>query len=133
VAARSGAGSPTTPELNLIYYGTGNPGPWNAEARPGDNLWTTGIFARDPDTGEARWFYQFSPHDLFDYDAINERILLDMEIGGQQRKVLIRPERNGYTYVIDRATGEVISADPYPHITSTLSIDLENSRPIEYQ
>jgi lanthanide-dependent methanol dehydrogenase len=119
------------PELDLIYYGTGNPGPWNADARPGDNLWTTGIFARDPDTGEARWFYQWNPHDLFDYDGINEQILLDMEIGGQQRKVLVRPERNGYAYVLDRATGEVLSADPYAHITSTLGIDLKNGRPIE--
>src|SRR5690349_19556818 len=59
------------PELNTIYYGTGNPGPWNAEQRPGDNKWTAGIFARDPDTGQARWFYQLSPHDLFDYDGIN--------------------------------------------------------------
>jgi PQQ-dependent dehydrogenase (methanol/ethanol family) len=121
------------PELDLIYYGTGNPGPWNADARPGDNLWTTGIFARDPDTGEARWFYQWNPHDLFDYDGINEQVLLDMEIGGQQRKVLVRPERNGYAYVLDRATGEVLSADPYAHITSTLGIDLKNGRPIENQ
>ena len=65
----------TTPSSNLIYYGTGNPGPWNPEQRPGDNKWTSGIFARDPDTGEARWFYQISPHDLYDYDGVNENIL----------------------------------------------------------
>jgi lanthanide-dependent methanol dehydrogenase len=93
-------------ELNLVYYGTGNPGPWNPEQRPGDNKWTSGIFARNPDTGEARWFYQFSPHDLHDYDAVNENILI--ELNG--RKVLVRPERNGYVYVMDRATGEVLSA-----------------------
>ena len=75
------------PQLNLIYYGTANPGPWDAEARPGDNKFTSGIFARDPDTGEAVWFYQFSPHDLYDYDAVNENILLDLPIHGQTRKV----------------------------------------------
>src|ERR1051325_6429459 len=93
------------PELDLIYYGTGNPGPWNSDQRPGDNKWTTGIFARDADTGEARWFYQWSPHDLYDWDGINEQILLDMDWNGQPRKVLVQPERNGYVYVLDRTTG----------------------------
>ena len=101
------------PELNLVFHGTGNPGPWNHEQRPGDNKWTAGIFARDADTGQARWFYQFTPHDLHDWDGINEIILLDMEWKGQPRKVLIRPERNGYLYVIDRANGEVLSAEPF--------------------
>ena len=73
------------PELDLIYYGTGNPGPWNPDQRPGDNKWTCGIFARDPDTGEARWFYQRIPHDLYDYDGINEQILLDLPVNGQRR------------------------------------------------
>jgi PQQ-dependent dehydrogenase (methanol/ethanol family) len=119
------------PALNLIYYGTGNPGPWNADQRPGDNKWTSGIFARDVDTGEAVWAYQWSPHDLWDYDGINEQILVDLSIGGRQRKVLVRPERNGYVYVLDRVTGEVLSADPFAHITSTLGIDLKNGRPKE--
>ena len=88
------------PDLDLIYYGTGNPGPWNHEMRPGDNKWTAGIFARDPDTGAARWFYQWSPHDVYDHDGINEQILLDMNWKGQPRKVLVRPERNGFLYVI---------------------------------
>jgi lanthanide-dependent methanol dehydrogenase len=119
------------PTLDLIYYGTGNPGPWNAEQRPGDNKWTSGIFARDPDTGEAVWAYQWSPHDLWDYDGINEQILLDLPIGGRPRQVLVRPERNGYIYVVDRATGEVLSADPFAHVTSTLGIDLKTGRPRE--
>jgi PQQ-dependent dehydrogenase (methanol/ethanol family) len=117
------------PQTDLIFYGTGNPGPWNADQRPGDNKWSTGIFARDPDTGEARWFYQFSPHDLFDYDAINENLLLEMTIRGQRRKVIVRPERNGFVYVLDRATGEVISADPFGPVNSILRVDLKTGRP----
>src|SRR5205085_6988031 len=74
------------PQLDLIYHGTANPGPWNPDARPGDNLWTCGIFARRPDTGEAVWFYQFSPHDLFDWDGINEQILLDLPVEEVDRK-----------------------------------------------
>jgi lanthanide-dependent methanol dehydrogenase len=107
------------PELNLIYYGTGNPGPWNPDQRPGDNKWTAGMFARNPDTGAAAWAYQWTPHDLHDYDGINELILLDLPINDQTRKVLVRPERNGYIYVLDRGTGEVLSAKPFVHITSS--------------
>ncbi|HEX2207824.1 MAG TPA: PQQ-dependent dehydrogenase, methanol/ethanol family, partial [Longimicrobium sp.] len=113
------------PALDLVYYGTGNPGPWNPEQRPGDNKWTSGIFARDPDDGQARWFYQWSPHDVHDYDGVNEQILLDLPIGGQTRRVLVHAERNGYVYVLDRATGQVLSADPFAHITSSLGVDLE--------
>jgi PQQ-dependent dehydrogenase (methanol/ethanol family) len=116
------------PELNLIYHGTANPGPWNADQRPGDNKWTCGIFARNPDNGEARWFYQWSPHDIHDYDGINENLLLDMPVNGQMRKVLVRPERNGYLYVLDRTTGAVLSATPYVHITSTKGVDLQSGR-----
>jgi PQQ-dependent dehydrogenase (methanol/ethanol family) len=101
------------PDLDLIYYGTANPGPWNPNQRPGANKWTNTLFARDPDTGEARWAYQIIPHDLFDHDTVNESILLDMPVRGRMRKVLVRPERNGYLYVIDRATGQVLSADPF--------------------
>jgi alcohol dehydrogenase (cytochrome c) len=89
------------PELDLIYYGTGNPGPWNPNQRKGDNLWTATIFARDPDTGQAKWAYQTSPHDLWDHDGINELILLDLEIDGETRPVAVRPGRTGYMYVLD--------------------------------
>jgi len=116
------------PEQNLIFYGTGNPGPWNPDQRPGDNKWTCGIFARDPDTGEARWFYQLSPHDLHDYDGINEQILVDLPVNGQTRKVLLRPERNGYFYVIDRTNGQVLSANPFAYITSSKGVDLNTGR-----
>lgn len=113
------------PQLNLIYYGTGNPGPWNSEQRPGKNQWTGGIFARDPDTGQARWFYQTVPHDLYDYDSINELVLLDLEWGGSQRKVVVRPERNGYLYVLDRTTGEVLAADPYGAVNTSSGVDMK--------
>jgi PQQ-dependent dehydrogenase (methanol/ethanol family) len=113
------------PQLDLVYYGTGNPGPWNPEQRPGDNKWTSGVFARRADTGEAVWFYQFSPHDLHDYDAVNENVLVDLAWQGQPRKLLLRPERNGYVYVMDRATGQVLSATPFVHVTSSTGVDLE--------
>jgi PQQ-dependent dehydrogenase (methanol/ethanol family) len=116
------------PQLNLIFYGTGNPGPWNSEQRPGDNKWTSGIFARDPDTGKAKWFYQLSPHDVHDYDGINEQVLVDLPIGGQPRHVLLRPDRNGYLYVIDRTTGQVLSADPFAYINSSKGVDLATGR-----
>lgn len=117
------------PELDLIYYGTGNPGPWNHNQRLGDNKWTASIFARNPDTGMAKWAYQWGPHDLFDYDGVNENVLLDLEIDGVTRKVLVRPERNGHMYVIDRAIGEILSAEEYEHVTVTRGIDLESGRP----
>jgi PQQ-dependent dehydrogenase (methanol/ethanol family) len=116
------------PDLDLIYYGTSNPSPWNHEVRPGDNHWTNGIFARDPDNGHARWFYQFSPHDLWDHSAVNENLILDMNWEGKPRKVVVRPERNGYMYVIDRTTGEVLAADAYTYITASKGVDLKTGR-----
>lgn len=116
------------PEANLIYYGSANPGPWNSNERPGDNLWTTTIFARDPDTGQAKWAYQITPHDLFDHDEINESLLLDLTIDGKPRKVLIHVARAGYIYVIDRLTGEVLSADPYDTVNATKGVDLKTGR-----
>jgi PQQ-dependent dehydrogenase (methanol/ethanol family) len=116
------------PEADLIYYGTANPGPWNPEQRPGDNKWTSGIFARKPDDGSARWFYQYSPHDLHDYDGINENVLLDIPYKGAQRKILVHPDRNGYLYVIDRTSGQVLAADPFVHITTTEGVDLKTGK-----
>lgn len=121
------------PELDLIYYGTSNPGPWNHNQRPGDNKWTVSLFARDPDTGKAKWAYQIGPHDVFDYDGINESLLLDLKIDGKKRQVLVRPERNGFMYVIDRATGEVLSAEKYGHVNTIKKIDLETGRPVDVE
>jgi PQQ-dependent dehydrogenase (methanol/ethanol family) len=116
------------PELNLIYYGTANPGPWNPQQRPGDNKWTAGIFARNADTGEAVWYYQFSPHDLHDYDGVNENLLLNLNVNGHDRKILLHPDRNGYVYVMDRGTGELISANPYVYITTSTGVDLQTGQ-----
>jgi lanthanide-dependent methanol dehydrogenase len=113
------------PALNLVYIGIANPGPWNAELRPCDNLWTDGIFARDPDTGEAVWYYQLNPHDLFDHDGVNENILLDLPFNGQLRKVLVKPDRNGNVYVIDRTNGEVLSAEPLVFVNSNKGVDMK--------
>jgi PQQ-dependent dehydrogenase (methanol/ethanol family) len=113
------------PDLDLVFYGSANPGPWNPEVRLGDNKWTSTIFARKPETGEAVWAYQLTPHDLHDYDGINEQILADIPIDGQVRKVLIRPDRNGYVYVIDRATGQVLSANAFGFVNSSTGVDLE--------
>jgi PQQ-dependent dehydrogenase (methanol/ethanol family) len=119
------------PKLDLIFHGTGNPGPWNAAQRPGDNKWTAGLFARDPDTGAARWFQGFAPHDLFDYDATNESLLLEFPApGGGKRPVIVRPERNGFIYVLDRRTGQVLSADPFSPVNSITRIDLKTGRPV---
>jgi PQQ-dependent dehydrogenase (methanol/ethanol family) len=116
------------PELDAIYYGTGNPGPWNGEQRAGDNEWTSGIFARRPSTGEALWFYQWSPHDLFDYDGINESIVVDLSYGGRPRKLLLHADRNGYVYVLDRSTGQVLSATAFAPITTSRGVDLKSGR-----
>jgi PQQ-dependent dehydrogenase (methanol/ethanol family) len=116
------------PELDLIYYGTANPGPWNPDVRPGDNKWTSSVFARDPDDGQGVWAYQWNPHDLFDHDGINENVLLDLDWRGTPRKVLVHADRNGYVYVLDRSTGEVLSASPFHFITAYRGVDLRTGR-----
>ena len=119
------------PALNLVYYSTANPGPWNPDQRPGDNKWTSTIFARDPDTGEAVWAYQQTPHDQHDYDGVNENVLVDVPWKGQTRKALLHPDRNGYVYLMDRTTGEVLSANPFVHITTSRQVNLANGA-LEY-
>ncbi|HZP87614.1 MAG TPA: PQQ-dependent dehydrogenase, methanol/ethanol family [Burkholderiales bacterium] len=118
------------PELNLIYYGTSNPGPRVPAQRPGLNLWTSAVFARDADTGMARWAYQFTPHDEWDYDGINENMLLDATIEGKPRKVLVHFDRNAYAYTIDRATGEVLSAKPFAYLNWSAGFDMKTGKPI---
>ncbi|MFU0506782.1 methanol/ethanol family PQQ-dependent dehydrogenase [Pseudaminobacter sp. NGMCC 1.201702] len=102
------------PELNLIYYGTGNPSTWNPVQRPGDNRWSMTLMARDADTGMAKWLYQMTPHDEWDYDGINENILVDdMEVNGAKHDVLVHFDRNGFAYTLDRGTGELLVAKKY--------------------
>ena len=116
------------PEVNLVYYGTGNPSTWNPAQRPGDNKWSMAIFARDADTGVAKWIYQMTPHDQWDYDGVNEMILNDVVIDGRSRKTLTHFDRNGFAYVLDRADGELLSADKYDPAANWASrIDLDRS------
>jgi len=102
------------PKLNLVYYGTGNPSTWNPVQRPGDNRWSMTIFARDADTGMAKWVYQMTPHDEWDYDGVNEMILVDgMQVNGAAHDVLVHFDRNGFGYTLDRGTGELLVAKKY--------------------
>lgn len=113
------------PELNLIYYGTGNPGVWNPDMRPGDNKWSITLWARDPKTGMAKWAYQIEKHDGYDYDEIMENVLVDMPWQGKMRKLLIHPGRTGFVFVMDRETGEVLSAEKYEPVTWANGFDLK--------
>ncbi|WP_085315579.1 PQQ-dependent dehydrogenase, methanol/ethanol family [Derxia lacustris] len=117
------------PGLNLVYYGTGNPGVWNPDMRPGDNKWGASIFARNADTGAAVWAYQLTPHDGWDYDAVNESIVADMTIDGRARKVIVHFNKNGFAYTMDRATGEVINANKFGEVTWADHIDLKTGVP----
>jgi lanthanide-dependent methanol dehydrogenase len=117
------------PELNLVYYGTSNPGPWNPSVRTGDNKWSCAIMARDADTGELVWAFQVTPHDMWDYDTVNENILVDLPLGGTTRKALVHFDRNGYGYTIDRATGEVLVAKPFVQMNWSTGVDMKTGRP----
>jgi lanthanide-dependent methanol dehydrogenase len=116
------------PQLNLIYYGSANPGTWNPVQRPGDNKWSMTIFARDPDTGMAKWVYQMTPHDRWDYDGVNEMILADQTIGGKERKTLVHFDRNGFGYTLDRETGELLVAEKYdPVVNWATKVDMDKN------
>ncbi|MES9813866.1 MAG: lanthanide-dependent methanol dehydrogenase XoxF5 [Candidatus Thiodiazotropha sp.] len=118
------------PDLNLMYYGSGNPSTWNPVQRPGDNRWSMTIFARDVDTGIAKWVYQMTPHDEWDYDGINEMILVDQKIKGKMRKALVHFDRNGFGYTMDRATGELLVAEKFdPAVNWATHVDMETGRP----
>jgi lanthanide-dependent methanol dehydrogenase len=116
--------------LDLIYFGTGNPSPYNTEQRPGDNKWSTSVLARRPDDGSLVWAYQFTPHDNWDYDSNAEMILVDLTIHGRKRQTLVHFDKNGFGYTIDRATGEVLVAQPFVNVTWAKRIDLVSGRPV---
>lgn len=118
------------PGLNLVYYGTANPGVWNPDMRPGDNKWGATIFARNPDTGEAVWAYQLTPHESWDFDAMNESIVVDLPIGGLIRKAVVHFDKNGFAYTLDRATGEVLVAQKFGHVTWASHIDAATGKPV---
>ena len=115
------------PELNLFYYGSGNPGVWNPDQRPGDNKWSMSIWARNPQTGEVKWVYQMTPHDAWDYDGVNEMVLFDKD----GKKLLAHFDRNGFGYTLDRTTGKVLVAEPYGPVNWATKIDLTTGRPVE--
>ncbi|WP_060605341.1 methanol/ethanol family PQQ-dependent dehydrogenase [Aureimonas altamirensis] len=106
------------PETNLVYYGSGNPSTWNPSQRPGDNKWSMTIFARDADTGMAKWVYQMTPHDEWDFDGVNEMILADIPVDGQDRKALVHFDRNGFAYTLDRVSGELLVAKKYDPVVN---------------
>jgi PQQ-dependent dehydrogenase (methanol/ethanol family) len=118
------------PGLDLVYYGSGNPSTWNPKQRPGDNKWSMTIWARNPDTGMAKWVYQMTPHDEWDYDGVNEMILTDQTINGQPRKLLTHFDRNGFGYTLDRTNGELLVAEKYdPDVNWATKVDMDKSSP----
>ena len=118
------------PQLDLVYYGSGNPSTWNPKQRPGDNKWSMTIWARNADTGVAKWVYQMTPHDEWDYDGVNEMILADEQINGQPRKLLVHFDRNGLGYTLDRTNGELLVAQKYdPKVNWTSGVDMDKNSP----
>jgi PQQ-dependent dehydrogenase (methanol/ethanol family) len=118
------------PQLNLVYYGSGNPSTWNPVQRPGDNKWSMTVWARNADTGVAKWVYQMTPHDEWDYDGVNEMILTDQQVNGTPRKLLTHFDRNGLGYTLDRETGELLVAQKYdPKVNWTTGVDMNKNSP----
>ncbi|WP_020178600.1 lanthanide-dependent methanol dehydrogenase XoxF5 [Methylopila sp. M107] len=114
------------PKLNLVYYGSGNPSTWNPKQRPGDNKWSMTIWARDVDTGVAKWVYQMTPHDEWDYDGINEMILTDQTIDGKKQPLLTHFDRNGFGYTLNRETGALLVAEKYDPVVNWASkVDMD--------
>jgi PQQ-dependent dehydrogenase (methanol/ethanol family) len=118
-------------ELNLIYYGSGNPSTWNPVQRPGDNRWSMSLWARDADTGEVKWVYQMTPHDEWDFDGINETVLVDQKVKGKMRKTVVHFDRNGFGYTLDRVSGELLVAEKFDKsVNWATHIDMKSGRPV---
>lgn len=122
------------PEQDLLIWGVGNPGPdWDAEYRPGDNLYTNAAIALDPDTGEIQWYFQYTPNDPYDYDGVAEHVLSDVQINGEMRKLALHADRNGFAYALDRTTGEFVWGTPFvDELTWTKGLDPETGLPVDY-
>ena len=119
------------PELDLVYWGVGNAGPYDAKYRGnGDALYTNCVVAIRPKTGEIVWYYQYTPNDLYDVDATNELVLAELRIDGQMRKVVLNGNKNGFLYVIDRTNGKLIAAHPMTRVTWATHVDLKTGRPV---
>jgi PQQ-dependent dehydrogenase (methanol/ethanol family) len=117
-------------DLNLVFYGTGNPSTWNPAQRPGDNKWSMTVFARDVDTGMAKWAYQMTPYDEWDFDGINEMILADINVKGKPTKALVHFDRNGFGYTLDRTTGALLVAEKFdPAVNWATHVDMKTGRP----
>ena len=117
-------------QLDLIYFGTGNPGPYNTEQRPGENKWTNSVLARRPRDGSLVWAYQFTPHDSWDYDSNAEMILVDLVVGGRLRNVLVHFDKNGFAYTIDRRSGELLVVEPFANVTWAKHINRSTGLPV---
>ncbi len=118
------------PDLDTVYWGVGNPAPWNPLGRKGDNLYTNSMLALDPKSGKVKWYYQMSPNDPFDYDGVNELVLADVKVNGEPRKVIMQANRNGFLYVVDRINGKLISANKFTTVTWATHVDLQTGRPV---
>ncbi len=118
------------PDLDLVFWGVGNPAPWNPRARAGDNLFTNSVWAIRPETGERVWYYQASPHDPFDFDAVGTPINATIKVHGNPEKVVIQANRNGFLYVLDAKTGKLLAANPFGKVNWASSIDMKTGRPV---
>jgi len=118
------------PDLNMMYYGSGNPSTWNPAQRPGDNKWSMSVWGRDVDTGKVAWVYQMTPYDEWDFDGINEMILADLNVKGKYHRSLVHFDRNGFGYTLDRATGELLVAEKFdPSVNWATHVDMKTGRP----
>jgi alcohol dehydrogenase (cytochrome c) len=118
------------PALDLVFWGTGNPAPWNPLGRKGDNLYTNSILAIQPTTGKVVWWYQMTPNDPFDYDGVNELVQAELTIDGTPRQVIMQANRNGFLYLLERATGKLLAANKFVKVTWAERIDMATGRPV---
>jgi|TARA_B110000238_G_scaffold121823_1_gene131911 alcohol dehydrogenase (cytochrome c) len=121
-------------ELNLIYWGVGNPGPdWDNEYRPGDNLYSNSVLALDADSGKIKWHFQYTPNDPYDYDGVNEQTLVDAKVFGKETKAVLHADRNGFAYALDRTTGRFLWGTPFvKQLDWTIGLDKYSGRPMDY-
>jgi len=118
------------PELNLVFWGISNPAPWNPRGRKGDNLYTCGIMALDPKTGAVKWFSQTDPHDAFDHDGVNALVQADIKVNGEAKKVVMQAHRDGFLYVLERATGKFLAVNPFVEVNWASGWDYKTNRPM---